>query len=72
MNISNTQSQMSMQPNDSPQSNDDEANDYLIYDEVRMNVFTTVHVIFQSKSLPLISGVVRPHYYFKDISREVS
>ena len=47
--VSNTQSQMSMQPNDSPQSNDDKADDYLTYDEVRMNVFTTVHLIFQSK-----------------------
>ena len=32
--ISNTQSQMSMQPNDS-HSNDDKANNYLTYDEVR-------------------------------------
>ena len=44
----NTQSQMSIQPNDSPQSNVDKANDQLTYDEVRMNVFTTVHLIFQS------------------------
>ena len=41
--VSNPQSQTSMQPNDSPQSNDDKANDQLTYDEVRMNVFTTVH-----------------------------
>ena len=48
--VSNTQSQiMSMQPNDS-HSNNDEADDSLPYDEVRMNVFTTVHLNFQSKS----------------------
>ena len=35
---SNTQSQMSMQPNDSYQSNDDKSNDYLTYDEVRMSL----------------------------------
>ena len=75
--VSNTQLQMSMQPNDSPgQSNDDKADDYLTYDEVKeLNVFTTVHVIdssvFQSNlnHSPLILGV-RLHYYFN--FREVS
>jgi len=39
MPISNTQSQMSLQPNNS-HSNDDKANDYLTYDEVKeLNVF---------------------------------
>jgi len=52
---------MSIQPNDSPQSNDDKADDYLTYNEVRTNVFTTVHHLTSILNhLPLISGV-RPH-----------
>jgi len=68
--VSNTQLQM--QPNDSPQSNDDKADDYLAYNEVRTNVFTTVHHLTSNLNhLPLISGV-RLHYYFEHVSRKVS
>jgi len=35
--VSNTQSQMSLQPHDS-HSNDDKSYDYLTYDEVRMSL----------------------------------